>query len=152
MWFSVMNLRPFRCRVPISHYVNSSFLFNLSGYHDLSGHWFLSPTNSFRRWTMKQHVCASLSVCLCLCLCKTFSYLWIQTSEVHETLPVLLLCQWELVYQFSEKFTNFFYPLPIIFVVVFYWTQAIYTILTLSSHFCQSMTGGCETLDIFSGI
>ena len=53
---------------------------------------------------------------------KTFSYLLNQTSEVHETLPVLFLCQWELVYQFSEKFINFYYPLPIIFVVIFYWT------------------------------
>ena len=55
-------------------------------------------------------------------LFKTFSYLLNQTSEVHETLPVLFLCQWELVYQFSEKFINFYYPLPIIFVVIFYWT------------------------------
>ena len=53
---------------------------------------------------------------------KTFSYLLNQTSEVHETLPVLFLCQWELVYQFSEKFINFYYPLPIIFVVICYWT------------------------------
>ena len=64
----------------------------------------------------------SLSVRLSVCLFKTFSYFWIQTSEVHETLPVLFSCQWELVYQFSEKFINFYYPLPIIFVVICYWT------------------------------
>ena len=57
-----------------------------------------------------------------VCLCTTLSYLLNQASEVHETLPVLLLCQWELVYQFSEKFINFYYPLPIIFVDIFYWT------------------------------
>ena len=58
---------------------------------------------------------------------KTLCYFLNQASEVHETLPVLFLCQWELVYQFSEKFINFYYPLPIIFVVViFYWTKAIY--------------------------
>ena len=59
--------------------------------------------------------------CLFVCLFTTFSYFWNQTSEFHETLPVLLLCQWELVYQFSEKFINFYYPLPIIFVVIFSW-------------------------------
>ena len=59
---------------------------------------------------------------VCVCLFKTLSYLLIQASEVHATLPVLFLCQWELVYQFSEKFINFYYPLPIIFVVIFYWT------------------------------
>ena len=48
-------------------------------------------------------------------------YLLNQTSEVHETLPVLSLYQWELVYLFSEKFINFYYPLPIIFVVIFSW-------------------------------
>ena len=65
--------------------------------------------------------CLCQSVCLSVCLSRTFSYLLIQTSEVHETLPVLLLCQWKLVYQFSKKFINFYYPLPIIFVVIFSW-------------------------------
>ena len=63
----------------------------------------------------------SMSVCVSVCLCKTFSHLLDQTSEVHETLPVLFLCQWELVYQLSEKFINFYYPLPITFVVIFSW-------------------------------
>ena len=65
--------------------------------------------------------CLQQSVGLLVCVSRTFSYLLIQTSEVHETLPVLFLCQWELVYQFSEKFINFYYPLPIIFVVIFSW-------------------------------
>ena len=76
--------------------------------------YFLSHGNQIRGtmwWTWS----CSLSVCLC----KTF-YLLNQTSEVHETLPVLFLCQWELMYQFSEKFINFYYPVPIIFVVIFY--------------------------------
>ena len=34
-----------------------------------------------------------LSVCLSVCLFKTLSYLLNQASEVHETLPVLFLCQ-----------------------------------------------------------
>ena len=63
----------------------------------------------------------SWSCSLCVVF-KTFSYLLNQTSEVHETLPVLFLCQWELVYQFSEKFIDIYYPLPIIFVVIYYWT------------------------------
>ena len=73
------------------------------------------------RWTWS---CSLFGVCCCLF--KTFSYLLNQTSEFYETLLVLFVCQWELVYQFSEKFINFYYPLPFIFVVIFYWTLTIY--------------------------
>ena len=44
---------------------------------------FLSPTNSFRRWTMWWTWSCSLSVCRLSF--RTLSYLLNQTSEVHET-------------------------------------------------------------------
>ena len=80
---------------------------------------FFVPDEQFSSVTMWWTWSCSLSLALALALFKTFSYLLNQTSEVHETLPVVFLCQWELVYQFSEKFINFYYPLPIIFVVIF---------------------------------
>ena len=81
---------------------------------------FFVPDEQFSSVTMWWTWSCSLSLALALAF-KTFSYLLNQTSEVHETLPVLFLCQWELVYQFSEKFINFYYPLPITFVVIFSW-------------------------------
>ena len=81
---------------------------------------FFVPDEQFSSVTMWWTWSCSLSL-LFVPAFKTFSYLLNQTSEVYETLPVLFLCQWELVYQFSEKFINFYYPLPITFVVIFSW-------------------------------
>ena len=43
-------------------------------------------------------VIRSLSVRSFVPLCQTLLYFLNQASEVPETLPVLFLCQWELVY------------------------------------------------------
>ena len=132
-----MTKKIFFCKPPV-HGINQCRISRAFDWYPIL-HAFTFFMTNITLWGYDLSFCQSVTFCprrtifvgdyevACSCslsvtLCQTLSYLLNQASEVYETLPVLFLCQWEHVYQFSEKFIKFYYPLPIIFVVIFYWT------------------------------